>query len=848
MAGSCTRRSLAVHVAAMVFATLLTVSSEAQQRVFRLVKIEVHPSKQEYDLVKDNRDGTFHVENNRNRDGAQRYVVDVNPREGTATTSYINGGTTEFTANIRWSVPPESIASGQQARLGGRIDLRALAGRWPSGDTLRMFKNPVYAWKAVGEAQGKSPFASTAQGQIRAVAEPGKTASSEGYVNAVLQADEFDEWSLSVGLAGTWRYTEITYHYKLATGDEPPPDDDRQPPDDDREPPDDDRQPPDDDRQPPDDSNIPGDTSCGCNCAPAPGSMPGDPCLDPNVQRCIDEWIARAMAVANRRNTEDPGPNGPWRVNQYGILVGHGVRPSSGPHDEWRTTYRSSKYCYMWETWTESHRADIFGGEVPPIREYVTNCYGRLPTATPAGAGGPGAAWEEPARATNQTLQAGYRLVAAGEVVNVPVWIIGANNLAGLNFTMRYDPAVAVPAGDVVKGPVSPQFMRVNPAERGLIRFGFAQGSGIRGTGVLCYIPFRAVGRSGMETDLLLNLQDSKGPDRNVLAMDRMNGCIRIIDPNGRRPGDCEGGPELGVEDALCALEMSVGLRPVGLYMDIDGDGRVLAGDAVIILQLAALGAMRRGAAARGDLNAGADRDFPFVAQSPTTPEGENARPWYDVDLFASPAYAQEAPKRKPRGKLVKISADATTGAPKSEVLISISIETGTEIVALETALTYDPELLELQTVEPGPLLGDDGLLEYNADVPGSVGIALVTIDGFQGEGAIADATFTVKGKAGASCPLRIVGTRAFEKETRFRLPVEESDSQFTISGSWPWWWLVIGLLALLVVVAALARLRKGSKTPPASAGPAKATCPACGAAVAAGAKFCPECGGKLPS
>ncbi|MGB8647364.1 MAG: cohesin domain-containing protein [Anaerolineae bacterium] len=51
--------------------------------------------------------------------------------------------------------------------------------------------------------------------------------------------------------------------------------------------------------------------------------------------------------------------------------------------------------------------------------------------------------------------------------------------------------------------------------------------------------------------------------------------------------GDCDGDLKLTELDALCALEMSVELRPVQLIMDMDGDGRVTSRDAVIILQSA---------------------------------------------------------------------------------------------------------------------------------------------------------------------------------------------------------------------------------------------------------------------
>lgn len=57
--------------------------------------------------------------------------------------------------------------------------------------------------------------------------------------------------------------------------------------------------------------------------------------------------------------------------------------------------------------------------------------------------------------------------------------------------------------------------------------------------------------------------------------------------PGGIPHGDCDGDLHLTEVDALCALEMSVQLRPVQLIMDMDNSGDVTSRDAVLILQRA---------------------------------------------------------------------------------------------------------------------------------------------------------------------------------------------------------------------------------------------------------------------
>lgn len=57
--------------------------------------------------------------------------------------------------------------------------------------------------------------------------------------------------------------------------------------------------------------------------------------------------------------------------------------------------------------------------------------------------------------------------------------------------------------------------------------------------------------------------------------------------PSNATAGDCDGDGKLTELDALCALEMSIGLRASSAQMDLDGDGTVSSRDSVIILQRA---------------------------------------------------------------------------------------------------------------------------------------------------------------------------------------------------------------------------------------------------------------------
>ncbi len=115
---------------------------------------------------------------------------------------------------------------------------------------------------------------------------------------------------------------------------------------------------------------------------------------------------------------------------------------------------------------------------------------------------------------------------------------------------------------------------------------------------------------------LLLNVTTINDPNGGGLEIDRIAGEIAIVNDDGTFPpiggggsggagggsdggsggggsgggiqaGDCDGSGAVNELDALCALEMSTGLRTLRLFVDVDASGDVTSRDAVIILQRA---------------------------------------------------------------------------------------------------------------------------------------------------------------------------------------------------------------------------------------------------------------------
>jgi len=183
--------------------------------------------------------------------------------------------------------------------------------------------------------------------------------------------------------------------------------------------------------------------------------------------------------------------------------------------------------------------------------------------------------------------------VAAGETVQVPIYLENGDNVANVNFTVTYNTDVARIEGMATPGNMlGASLFRGNAAEGGLFRGAFAGTTGVSGTGTVAYITFKAVGPLGSRTPLTLAVTTINQPSGGVPRIGLRHGSITIAKvgpgPGDIKRGDGGCGPaddRLTADDALCALEMSVKLKPVNLVMDMDNSGDVTSRDATLILQ-----------------------------------------------------------------------------------------------------------------------------------------------------------------------------------------------------------------------------------------------------------------------
>lgn len=201
----------------------------------------------------------------------------------------------------------------------------------------------------------------------------------------------------------------------------------------------------------------------------------------------------------------------------------------------------------------------------------------------------------------------------------------------------------------------------------------------------------------------------------------------------------------------------------------------------------------------------------------------------------------------------VTVRVESAQAASGKEAEIPITVQGAPGIGAMHLELTYDPAVLEAKSVDKGPLLGDNALLDFNASEPGRLVIGLVTLDGVDGDGTVLVTRFAVTGEAEQKSPLNLENVRAWEGETRLDILVTTEGGEFAVSGGGSSVLLLLAALAaVLVLLLLLVVMRRRRRQQPAPARPSPPAgvganfCSQCGAQLEAGQPFCTNCGHRV--
>lgn len=186
------------------------------------------------------------------------------------------------------------------------------------------------------------------------------------------------------------------------------------------------------------------------------------------------------------------------------------------------------------------------------------------------------------------------------------------------------------------------------------------------------------------------------------------------------------------------------------------------------------------------------------------------------------------------------LSIGTIQGEAGKDVEVPIRIQGAKDLKTLQVRLSCDPAVLEVKKVEVGGAAGS-ALVESDSDAQGFTGMGLYGGDPINADGVVFKVLAHVRGATGQTSPLKLEFARAWNGTNRTETLISGENGQFTVTGSafasqlnswWPTAAYVVGGLALLLIVIAVARSLGGKKRAP-SQSAADAELPTFGTAAA---------------
>jgi len=210
-----------------------------------------------------------------------------------------------------------------------------------------------------------------------------------------------------------------------------------------------------------------------------------------------------------------------------------------------------------------------------------------------------------------------------------------------------------------------------------------------------------------------------------------------------------------------------------------------------ILIVVAVVGILMGALFAAGVLGGGDDDDsgptvfstpvpLPTVTPSPTatvTPS-PTSEPTALPTATAAPVVLPNTPSPTP------IPTPTQAVVLPKEIEVPINLVGADNVGSLEFVLAYEPEVLEVTGVRPGPLAGQ-ALLESSAATPGLLWTGMIDADGISGDGPAAIVTFIVIKGGGSNTQLSLQNVVAYDATSLLDIIVEASAGSFsTIDGA----------------------------------------------------------------
>lgn len=172
-----------------------------------------------------------------------------------------------------------------------------------------------------------------------------------------------------------------------------------------------------------------------------------------------------------------------------------------------------------------------------------------------------------------------------GQPVEIPVWCCNAQDLANMDLTVLYDPAVLTFVSARKGGLLGSDFLFESNDLGGKVKISFAGTRGVSGSGAIAILTFKVAGATGSSTTIGATVNTASNSNGGQLNVPTEGGTVSVTPPNPQNPEGRPCGPTSLT--ALKALQMAVGKIPMDMTYDVTRDGTVNSADARELLRLA---------------------------------------------------------------------------------------------------------------------------------------------------------------------------------------------------------------------------------------------------------------------
>ena len=118
-----------------------------------------------------------------------------------------------------------------------------------------------------------------------------------------------------------------------------------------------------------------------------------------------------------------------------------------------------------------------------------------------------------------------------------------------------------------------------------------------------------------------------------------------------------------------------------------------------------------------------------------------------------------------------------------TEIQVPVNLEAAKNVGSLEFVLVYEPTVLQVSSVELGPL-ASTALLESSTKTPGEVWAAMIDAHGITGNGVAAMITFTVIGDSASSTRLALEKVVAHDATSLLDIITQTSPGSYVVKNA----------------------------------------------------------------